>query len=89
MLRTIRKLFGKSEAPGTAPSWLRELGETSIFVRENNQKGYGLFTHLSNGQRRLPFFTDNDHAQKSCGGAEVVGMIMPALCQSSGAYALG
>jgi hypothetical protein len=96
MLSAIRKLFGKTEAPGAAPSWLRELGETWIFVisasvsegldantmtkeqllaeirqalerdRENLQKGYGLFTYLDNGQRRLPFFTDNDHAQKFC-----------------------
>jgi len=35
--------------------------------KENRQKGYGLFVYTANGQRRLPFFTSNAHAQKFCG----------------------
>jgi len=34
---------------------------------KENQKGYGLFVYTVNGQRRLPFFTSNEHAQKFCG----------------------
>ncbi|HZZ44745.1 MAG TPA: hypothetical protein VFE58_17545 [Tepidisphaeraceae bacterium] len=97
MLSGIRKLLGKSETSQSAPPWLRDLGETSIFVisatvsegidastmtqeqllgeirqalerdRENQQKGNGLFHYLANNQRRLPFFTSNDHATKFCG----------------------
>jgi len=35
--------------------------------KENRQKGYGLFVYTANGQRRLPFFTSEEHAQKFCG----------------------
>ena len=98
MLSGIRKLFGKSEVTASPSSWLRDLGETSIFVisatvsegidasamtkdqllaevrqalerdKENQQKGYGLFVYVADGQRRLPFSASNGHAQKFCGG---------------------
>lgn len=97
MLNSIRNLFGKTKPATAAPTWLRQLGDASIFVisatvsegidastmtkdqllgeiqqalerdRENQEQGYGLFTYTAAGQRRLPFFTSNEHAQKFCG----------------------
>jgi hypothetical protein len=97
MLTGIRNLFNKSKQTADDEGWLRQLGQTDIFIisatisdgidattmtkdqllaeirqalerdRENQKKGYGFFIYNAAGQRRLPFFTSNDHAQKFCG----------------------
>lgn len=51
----------------TQDQLLAEIQQALERDKENQQKGYGLFVYTANGQRRLPFFTSNEHAQKFCG----------------------
>jgi hypothetical protein len=51
----------------TQDQLLAEIRQALERDQENRKKGYNLFTYSASDQRRLPFFTDNDHAQKFCG----------------------
>jgi hypothetical protein len=97
MLNRIRSIFGLSSTPPEDVSWLRQLGDTDIFViaamdtdgidastltkeqllaqirgalernRQARREGYALFVYSATQDRRLPFFTSNDHAQRFYG----------------------
>lgn len=51
----------------TKDNLLAAIREAMERDQEDQKNGYSLFVYVENGQRRLPFFTSNDHAQTFCG----------------------
>jgi hypothetical protein len=51
----------------TKDQLLAEIRQALERDKECQRDGYGLFVYSADGQRRLPFFTSNEHAQRFCG----------------------